>query len=70
MGEQKNLNLPYLIVANGDKYNLLVSAPDGKVLEFSITPDIAEGLDDALKQSDLWDIFFKTLIAAKWVDEN
>lgn len=62
---QQTLSIPYLVMPseNGEETpSLLVSTPDGTVLEFDISDATAINLDETLGNSGLWSAFFTSLI--------
>lgn len=62
---EQRLVIPWLVLpAEGDsKLNkLLVSAPDGQIVEFMISTAAAEKLPEFLANSALWQTFFASLI--------
>jgi len=63
--EQQNLNLPYIILpsdAEPGDFELLVSAPDGTILDFDISPELAETLPEVLSHAGFWRSVFESLI--------
>jgi hypothetical protein len=68
--EQKNINLPYLVLTEDGPTTLLVSAPDGLVLEFPIDDATAAKIDEVLTNSGLWSAFFTSLIQSMQNNEE
>lgn len=70
--DEQALRLPWLIVKKeGLKpsddslpYLLLVSCPDGTVLEFDLPENAANQLEDVLKDHKIWKTFFASLAAS------
>lgn len=65
--EQTNLTLPYIILpsnAEPGDFELLVSAPDGTILDFDIGPELAERLPEILNGAGFWSSVFQSLIEA------
>jgi len=70
--KEKTLSIPYLVLDEGEgsEPSLLVSAPDGTVLEFKIDEHIAINIDDVLSNSGLWSAFFNSLIQSMQTNEE
>jgi hypothetical protein len=64
---QQTLSLPYILLPSisepGDM-ELLVSAPDGTLLDFDLSKETAEKFNDVLNNPGLWRSFFESLIAS------
>lgn len=63
--EEQRLVLPWLVLPaeEGSKFNkLLVSAPDGQIVEFLVSTATAEKLPEFLSSAALWQTFFSSLI--------
>lgn len=63
--QEQRLVLPWLVLPaeEGAKvHKLLISAPDGQVVEFFVSTAAAEKLPDFLSNSALWQTFFSSLI--------
>jgi hypothetical protein len=67
---EQRLVLPWLIVKrdgpkpseNLSPYLLLVSSPDGIVLEFDLPENASKHLGDVLQDHNLWKTFFTSLV--------
>lgn len=71
--DEQALRLPWLIVKKNNElkssdnslpYLLLVSCPDGTVLEFDLPENAANQLEDILKDHKIWKTFFTSLVAS------
>jgi hypothetical protein len=63
--QEQKLVLTWLVLPAEDGSNLqklLVSAPDGQIVEFFLSSQAAEKLPDMLNSSALWQTFFSSLI--------
>ena len=63
--QEQKLVMPWLILPaeEGTKlHKLLISAPDGQIVEFLLSTATAEKLPDMLASSALWQTFFSSLI--------
>lgn len=63
--QEQKLVLPWLVlpaVESTKLHKLLVSAPDGEIIEFLISTDSAEKLPQFLASSSLWQAFFSSLL--------
>ena len=63
--EEQRLTIPWMVIppVEGAKLNkLLVSAPDGQIVEFFISTAAAEKLPEFLSNAALWQTFFSSLI--------
>lgn len=58
------LKLPWMVVEAEGANTLLVSAPDGVVLDFNLSPAQAGNIQSALSNSGLWSAFFYALIGS------
>jgi hypothetical protein len=60
---EQRLSIPWLIIEReGDANNLLVSAPDGTVLEYDIPKSAIAGFSLMLADNRLWNTFFSSLL--------
>lgn len=65
--EEQKLSIPWMVIPpqEGQKLNkLLVSAPDGQIVEFFISTAAAEKLPEFLANAALWQTFFSSLITS------
>lgn len=63
--QEQKLILTWLVLPapEGSKLHpLLISAPDGQIVELLISAGVAEKLEDMLANSALWQTFFTSLI--------
>lgn len=63
--QEQKLVLTWLVLPaeEGTKlHKLLVSAPDGQIVEFLVSTTTAEKLPDMLDSSALWQTFFSSII--------
>lgn len=63
--QEQKLVLPWLVLPAGEGaklHKLLVSAPDGEIIEFLVSAATVEKLPDMLGNSALWQTFFASLI--------
>lgn len=61
---QQTLSIPWMIDTFDGKCELLVSAPDGGIIEIPLTPEIAKQFPSLISQRGLWAIFFNSLVAS------
>lgn len=67
---EQRLVLPWLVVErdrsklSGDlsPFSLLVSSPDGALLEFDLPENVSKHLGDVLADQNLWKTFFTSLL--------
>lgn len=60
---EQRLTLPWMIIRRGGTDDtLLVSSPDGVVLEFAIPKTAVDGFSLMLADSRLWNTFFSSLL--------
>lgn len=64
MDEQRTITVPWLVVTTEAEPVLLVSAPNGNIVELPCREDTAEHLDALLNSDVLWKTFFTTLLTA------
>ena len=63
--QEQKLVLTWLVLPaeeGSNLHKLLVSAPDGQIVEFLVSTATAEKLPDMLDSSALWQTFFSSLI--------
>ena len=63
--QEQRLVIPWLVLPaeeGSTRHKLLVSSPDGQVVEFLVSTAAAEKLPEFLANSALWQTFFASLI--------
>lgn len=63
--QEQRVTIPWLVLPaeeGSNLHKLLVSAPDGQIIEFLVSSSTAEKLDTLLAGSALWQTFFSSLI--------
>jgi hypothetical protein len=69
--EEHVIDIPTVILDQEDgSIVLLVSAPDGMLLEFPLTEAVANKIDDTLINNGLWSAFFTSLIQSMQNNEE
>lgn len=65
--EEQRISLPWMVVEpqeEGGEFKVLVSTPQGNILEFPVDKDAVQHIGPLLDTDALWNSFFTSVIAS------
>ena len=71
--EEQRVSIPWLVIepqTEGGDYKVLVSTPQGNILEFPIDKEAIQHIGPLLDTDALWNSFFTSVIASLGVREK
>lgn len=65
--EEQRISIPWVVVEpqeEGGEFKVLVSTPQGNILEFPVDKNAVQHIDPLLDTDTLWNSFFTSVIAS------